>query len=130
MLRQDLLTGDEINNIDAIDRFGCTPLHTACISAAQATSTNDTKVLDSSLEFIMVLIDHGADLNVQSGEKYDYKVRITSNTSIDPFPCSIITFCHCHRITTGNISFFIDTVARYLVSQFAKRIRKRDVSIG
>ncbi len=73
---QDLLTGDEINNINATDRFGCTPLHTACISAAQATLQNDTKVLDSSLEFIMVLIDHGADLNVQTGERYDYKVRI------------------------------------------------------
>ncbi len=23
----------------------------------------------------MVLIDHGADLNVQAGDKYDYKVR-------------------------------------------------------
>ncbi len=73
---QDLLTGDEINNINATDRFGCTPLHTACISAAQATVQNDTKVLDSSLEFIMVLIDHGADLNVQTGERYDYRVRI------------------------------------------------------
>ncbi|CAF3301610.1 unnamed protein product [Rotaria sp. Silwood2] len=75
-LLKDLLTGDEINNIDATDRFGCTPLHTACISAAQATIQNDTRVLDSSLEFIMVLIDHGADLNVQTGEHYDYKVRI------------------------------------------------------
>ncbi|CAF3755076.1 unnamed protein product [Rotaria magnacalcarata] len=72
-LLQDLLVGDEINNIDAIDRFGCTPLHTACISAAQATLQNDNRVLDSSLEFIMVLIDHGADLNVQTGERYDYK---------------------------------------------------------
>lgn len=74
------MIGDEINNIDAIDRFGCTPLHTACISAAQATNTNDTKVLDSSLEFIMVLIDHGADLNIQSGEKYDYKVSLTRSS--------------------------------------------------
>ncbi len=77
VIKQDLLIGDEINNIDAIDRFGCTPLHTACISAAQATLSNDTKLLDSSLEFIMVLIDHGADLNIQSGDKYDYKVRIS-----------------------------------------------------
>jgi hypothetical protein len=69
------LIGDEINHIDATDRFGCTPLHTACISAAQATVQNDTKVLDSSLEFIMVLIDHGADVNVHTGERYDYKVR-------------------------------------------------------
>ncbi|CAF1219671.1 unnamed protein product [Adineta steineri] len=76
-LLKDLLTGDEINNIDATDRFGCTPLHTACISASQATLQNDTKVLDSSLEFIMVLIDHGADLNIQSGERYDYKVRFS-----------------------------------------------------
>ncbi|CAF4765224.1 unnamed protein product, partial [Rotaria sp. Silwood1] len=65
-LLKDLLIGDEINNIDATDRFGCTPLHTACLSAAQATLQNDTRVLDSSLEFIMVLIDHGADLNVQT----------------------------------------------------------------
>jgi hypothetical protein len=74
---KDLLIGDEINHIDATDRFGCTPLHTACISAAQATSQNDTKLLDSSLEFIMALIDHGADLNMQTGEHYDLKVRHT-----------------------------------------------------
>ena len=59
--------------MDATDRFGCTPLHTACISAAQATLQKDTRILDSSLEFIMALIDHGADLNLQTGERYDYK---------------------------------------------------------
>jgi hypothetical protein len=25
----------------------------------------------------MVLIDHGADLNIQAGERYEYKVRKT-----------------------------------------------------